>query len=95
MEHFGIKNAWYDGGDGFGDCKSHALVKWVILRWLGIPARLAEVQTFGDELHMVVLVGHNFVLDNGNVEIRPLSTTGLSAIAIQSADDPRNWENAP
>jgi predicted transglutaminase-like cysteine proteinase len=79
-----------------GDCEDYVLAKRRALIKSGLPAsalRIAYVKTRGGVGHAILVVKTSkgeFVLDNLNRAIRPLSQTGYRIISISGAD-PKQW----
>lgn len=79
-----------------GDCEDFALTKRRALIKAGLPAsslRLAYVKTKRGEGHAILVVKTtrgDFVLDNLNASVRPLSQSGYNIISTAGAD-PMVW----
>lgn len=79
-----------------GDCEDYALTKRRALIKAGVPAsslRLAYVKTRAGEGHAILVVKTtrgDFVLDNLNASVRPLSQSGYRIISTSGAD-PMAW----
>jgi predicted transglutaminase-like cysteine proteinase len=80
----------------YGDCEDFALTKRRALINAGIPAsslRIAYVKTRRGEGHAILIVkttDGDFVLDNLNASVRPLSQTGYRIISASGAN-PMVW----
>lgn len=79
-----------------GDCEDYVLAKRRALIKAGLPSsalRIAYVKTRKGEGHAVLVVktdGKDWVLDNINGRVRPLSQSGYRLISMSGAN-PRNW----
>jgi predicted transglutaminase-like cysteine proteinase len=79
-----------------GDCEDYALTKRRALINAGIPAsslRIAYVKTRSGEGHAILVVktkNGDYVLDNLNASVRPLSQTGYRILSEAGAN-PMNW----
>lgn len=79
-----------------GDCEDYVLAKRRALIKAGIPAsslRIAYVKTRRGEGHAILVVKTSkgdFVLDNLNRSVRPLSQSGYRIISMSGAD-PKQW----
>lgn len=79
-----------------GDCEDYVLAKRRALIQAGISPsalRIAYVKTRGGEGHAILVVKTSrgeFVLDNLNGKVRPLSQSGYRMISMSGAD-PRKW----
>ena len=79
-----------------GDCEDYVLAKRRALIKAGLPAsslRIAYVETQQGEGHVILVVKTNsgdFVLDNLNRSVRPLSQAGYRIVSISGAD-PLIW----
>jgi predicted transglutaminase-like cysteine proteinase len=79
-----------------GDCEDYVLAKRRALIDAGLPAsalRIAYVKTRSDVGHAILVVKTSrgdFVLDNLNTSVRPLSQSGYRIISVSGAD-PRQW----
>jgi predicted transglutaminase-like cysteine proteinase len=79
-----------------GDCEDYVLAKRRALINAGVPAsslRIAYVQTRSGEGHAILVVHTSkgdFVLDNLNRTVRPLSQSGYRIISMSGAD-PQQW----
>lgn len=79
-----------------GDCEDYVLAKRRALIKAGLPAsalRIAYVKTRAGVGHAILVVKTDkgdFVLDNLNRSVRPLSQAGYRIISMSGAD-PRQW----
>jgi predicted transglutaminase-like cysteine proteinase len=79
-----------------GDCEDYVLAKRRALIKAGLPAsslRIAYVKTRGGVGHAILVVKTSkgdYVLDNLNRSVRPLSQSGYRIISISGAD-PMQW----
>jgi predicted transglutaminase-like cysteine proteinase len=79
-----------------GDCEDYVLAKRRALIKAGIPAsslRIAYVKTRGGVGHAILVVKTSkgdFVLDNLNRSVRPLSQSGYRIISM-SGSNPKKW----
>ena len=79
-----------------GDCEDYVLAKRRALIKAGLPAsslRIAYVKTRGGVGHAILVVKTSrgdYVLDNLNRSVRPLSQAGYRIISI-SGSDPKSW----
>ena len=79
-----------------GDCEDYVLAKRRALITAGLPAsslRIAYVKTRGGIGHAILVVKTDkgdFVLDNLNRSVRPLSQSGYRVISMSGAD-PKSW----
>jgi predicted transglutaminase-like cysteine proteinase len=79
-----------------GDCEDYVLAKRRALMKAGLPAsalRIAYVKTRRGEGHAILVVKTSkgdFVLDNLNRSVRPLSQSGYRIVSMSGAD-PRSW----
>ena len=79
-----------------GDCEDYVLAKRRALIKAGIPAsslRIAYVKTKRGEGHAILVVKTSkgdFVLDNLNRSVRPLSQSGYRIISMSGAN-PKQW----
>jgi predicted transglutaminase-like cysteine proteinase len=90
-------------GDGWtiapsmGDCNDYAVTKRHELLESGLPSkalRLSVVKTASGIGHLVLIVATtngDVVMDNLTADIRPWQTTDYQWLKIQSANDPRFW----
>src|SRR5262249_14849769 len=80
-----------------GDCNDYAVTKRHELLARGWPSRallLSEVVTTWGEHHLVVVVSAekgDFVLDNLNNDVRPVTLAGYRWVRAQSPDNPKFW----
>jgi len=98
-----VKNYGKDLGDRWtiapdtGDCNDYAVTKRHDLLESGLPSgalRLSVVKTASGIGHLVLVVATtngDVVLDNLTAAIRPWQTTEYQWLKIQSASDPRFW----
>jgi predicted transglutaminase-like cysteine proteinase len=98
-----VKNYGKDLGDSWtiapdtGDCNDYAVTKRHDLLESGLPSgavRLSVVKTASGIGHLVLVVATtngDVVLDNLTAAIRPWQTTEYQWLKIQSASDPRFW----
>jgi predicted transglutaminase-like cysteine proteinase len=83
-----------------GDCDDFAVTKRSLLIKAGMSSSnvlLAHVVTRQGEDHLVTVVRMNdgdFVLDNLDRTVRPVSETRYRWVSIQSSEDPRFWHRA-
>ena len=79
-----------------GDCEDYALTKRRALINAGVPAsslRIAYVKTRSGEGHAILVVktsNGDYVLDNLNASVRPLTQTGYRIISEMGAN-PMSW----
>lgn len=79
-----------------GDCEDYVLAKRRALIKAGLPPsalRIAYVKTKRGEGHAILVVmtdGKDWVLDNINGRVRPLSQSGYRLVSMSGAN-PRNW----
>lgn len=79
-----------------GDCEDYVLAKRRALINAGLPPsalRIAYVKTRQGEGHAILVVktsGKDWVLDNLNGRVRPLSQSGYRMISMSGAN-PKNW----
>lgn len=79
-----------------GDCEDYVLAKRRALIKAGLPPsalRIAYVKTKRGEGHAILVVktsGKDWVLDNLNGRVRPLSQSGYRMVSMSGAN-PRNW----
>jgi predicted transglutaminase-like cysteine proteinase len=79
-----------------GDCEDYVLAKRRALIKAGLPSsslRIAYVETASGEGHAILVVKTSrgdFVLDNLNPSVRPLSKAGYRIISMSGAN-PRDW----
>lgn len=79
-----------------GDCEDYVLAKRRALIKAGLPAsalRIAHVKTRRGEGHAILVVktsNGDFVLDNLNTSVRPLSQSGYRIVSMSGAN-PREW----
>jgi predicted transglutaminase-like cysteine proteinase len=80
-----------------GECHDYAVTKQHDLLAKGWPSRallLAEVVTSSGEHHLVLVVrthDGDFVADNLNYDIRPLSRTTYAWVRVQTPANPQLW----
>jgi len=80
-----------------GDCNDYAVTKRHELLSLGFPShalRLSVVRTSWGEGHLVLTVATtkgDYVLDNLTESIRPWQNTNYQWVKVQSASNPRFW----
>ncbi len=80
-----------------GDCHDYAVTKRHELLAKGWPAHallLAEVVTSWGEHHLVLVVRTlegDFVADNLNADVRPLSRTSYAWVRVQTPSNPMLW----
>jgi predicted transglutaminase-like cysteine proteinase len=98
-----VKNYGKDLGDGWtiapdtGDCNDYAVTKRHELLEGGLPSgalRLSVIKTASGIGHLVLVVATtngDVVLDNLTAAIRPWQTIEYQWLKIQSASDPRFW----
>jgi len=98
-----VKNYGQDLADSWtiapdtGDCNDYAVTKRHDLLESGLPSgalRLSVVKTAAGIGHLVLVVATtkgDVVLDNLTTTIRPWQTTEYQWLKIQSASDPRFW----
>jgi predicted transglutaminase-like cysteine proteinase len=98
-----VKTYGKDLGDSWtiapdtGDCNDYAVTKRHDLLESGLPSgalRLSVVKTASGMGHLVLVVATtngDVVLDNLTAAIRPWQTTEYQWLKIQSASDPRFW----
>lgn len=91
----GAVDRWSAGGNT-GDCEDYVLSKRKALIKAGVSPsslRIAYVKTSWGEGHAILVVktsSGDFVLDNLNGKVRPLSQSGYRVVSISGAD-PRKW----
>jgi Predicted periplasmic protein len=84
-------------GPNMGDCNDYAVTKRHELLESGLPSkalRLSVVKTASGIGHLVLVVATmngDVVMDNLTPAIRPWQTTDYQWLKIQSANDPRFW----
>jgi predicted transglutaminase-like cysteine proteinase len=82
-----------------GDCNDYAVTKRHELLESGLPSRalrLSVVKTMSGLGHLVLVVvttKGDLVMDNLNEVVRPWQSTNYQWIKIQSASDPRLWND--
>ena len=91
----GAVDSWGAKGSS-GDCEDYVLAKRRALIQAGISPsalRIAYVKTRDGEGHAILVVKTDrgeFVLDNLNGKVRPLSQSGYRVVSMSGAD-PRKW----
>jgi predicted transglutaminase-like cysteine proteinase len=97
QEHWGVVDRWDLPADGKGDCEDYALMKRKILIERGYPRSALLVTVVRDaqnEGHAILTVKTNageFVLDNLNDEIKPVSRIAYKFVKRQSQQNPNVW----
>jgi predicted transglutaminase-like cysteine proteinase len=97
MEHWGVVDRWDLPMDGKGDCEDYALMKRRLLIERGYPRSALLVTVVRDaqnEGHAILTVktnGGEFVLDNLNDEVKPVSRVDYRFVKRQSQQDPNVW----
>jgi predicted transglutaminase-like cysteine proteinase len=91
-----LEDSWTIAPDT-GDCNDYAVTKRHNLIESGLPSsalRLSVIKTASGIGHLVLIVATtngDLVMDNLTVAIRPWQTTDYQWLKIQSASDPRFW----
>jgi predicted transglutaminase-like cysteine proteinase len=91
-----LEDSWTIAPDK-GDCNDYAVTKRHALLDSGLPSgalRLSVIKTASGIGHLVLVVATtngDVVLDNLTAAIRPWQTTEYQWLKIQSASDPRFW----
>jgi predicted transglutaminase-like cysteine proteinase len=91
----GAADVW-NASASSGDCEDYVLAKRRALIKSGLPSsalRIAYVKTRRGEGHAILVVKTSkgdFVLDNLNTSVRPLSQSGYRIVSISGAN-PRQW----
>jgi predicted transglutaminase-like cysteine proteinase len=97
MEHWGVVDRWDLPMDGKGDCEDYALMKRKLLIERGYPQSallVTVVRDAANEGHAILTVKTNegeYVLDNLNDEVKPVSRVGYRFVKRQSQRDPNEW----
>lgn len=97
MEHWGVVDRWDYPTDGKGDCEDYALMKRKMLIERGFPRQALLVTVVRDENnegHAVLTVKTNageFILDNLNDEVKPVSRVAYRLMKRQSQQDQNVW----
>ena len=91
----GKADVW-DASASSGDCEDYVLAKRRALMKAGLPSsalRIAYVKTRAGVGHAILVVKTNrgdYVLDNLNRSVRPLSQSGYRIVSMSGAD-PNKW----
>jgi predicted transglutaminase-like cysteine proteinase len=94
---YGVSAEEWQISPGEGDCKDYAVTKRHELLARGWPSRsllLAEVVVPSGEHHVVLVVRtyeNDFVLDNLNWNVRPVSQIGYQWVRAQQTNNPKFW----
>lgn len=94
--HDGAADVWNASATNAGDCEDYVLAKRRALIRAGIPAsalRIAYVKTRRGAGHAILVVKTSrgdFVLDNLNRSVRPLSQAGYRIVSMSGAN-PMHW----
>jgi predicted transglutaminase-like cysteine proteinase len=97
MDHWGVVDRWDLPMDGKGDCEDYALMKRKILIERGFPRQALLVTVVRDqqnEGHAILTVKTNageFILDNLNDNITPVSRVAYRLVKRQSQENPNVW----
>jgi predicted transglutaminase-like cysteine proteinase len=97
MDHWGLVDRWDYPLDGKGDCEDYALLKRKMLIDIGFPREALLMTVVKDEAqegHAILTLKTSkgeFVLDNLNDEVKPLTATNYRFVKRQSQQDPNIW----
>jgi predicted transglutaminase-like cysteine proteinase len=97
MDHWGVVDRWDYPMDGKGDCEDYALLKRKILIERGFPRQALLITVVRDEQnegHAILTVKTNageYILDNLNDEVKPVSRVPYRLVKRQSQEDPNVW----
>ena len=98
LEHWGtMLDHWDYPLDGKGDCEDYALMKRKILIDRGFPRQALLITVVRDEQnegHAILTVKTNsgeYILDNLNDDVKPVSRVPYRLVKRQSQEDPNVW----
>jgi predicted transglutaminase-like cysteine proteinase len=97
MDHWGVVDRWDYPMDGKGDCEDYALLKRKLLIERGFPRQALLITVVRDEQnegHAILTVKTNsgeYILDNLNDEVKPVSRVPYRLVKRQSQEDPNVW----
>src|SRR5271157_4238003 len=97
MDHWGVVDRWDYPADGKGDCEDYALMKRKILIERGFPRQALLITVVRDEQnegHAILTVKTNageYILDNLNDDVKPVSRIPYRLVKRQSQEDTNVW----